>query len=264
MTGKVALVTGGARGLGAAAAKRLAAAGAKIFLTDILDDEAAATVAEIVKAGGTATFLHHDVTRPADWQAAVKACVETYGSLDVLLNNAGILQPGTIFDHDYEDFQRVMNVNVDSVWLGMKTALPQMIEDGAKWDGGASIINISSVAGIIGSPGLSSYAASKGAVKLLSKSVAIECTNAGHKVRVNTVHPAIIETDMATGIAGELTRNGVVGSEEEALGMLGLVHPMGHIGQSKDVASAVLFLASEASSYMTGAEVVVDGGMTAR
>ncbi len=264
LNGKVAMVTGGARGLGAAAAKKLAGAGAKVFITDLLDDVAAGTVAEIKDAGGEAAFFHHDVTDPDSWQEAVDACVETYGSLDVLLNNAGILQPGTIFDASYEDFQRVMNVNVGGVWLGMKTALPKLIEAGAKWPGGASIINISSVAGIVGASGLSAYSASKGAVKLLTKSVAMECTNDGHKVRVNSVHPAIIKTDMATGIADEMVHEGRVGSADEALGMMSLAHPIGRLGQPKDVASAVLFLASEASSYMTGAEVVVDGGFTAQ
>jgi len=264
LSGKTALVTGGARGLGAAAAKRIAGAGANVLITDILDDVAAGTIAEIRDAGGTAAFFHHDVTSPDDWSAAVKFCVDTFGSLDILLNNAGILQPGTIFDASFEDFQRVMNVNVSGVWLGMKTALPQMIEDGAKHAGGASIINISSVAGIVGAGGLSAYSTSKGAVKLLTKSVAMECTNAGHKVRVNSVHPAIIKTDMATDIANEMENSGAVSSVDEAIGMMSLAHPIGRLGQPKDVASAVLFLASDASSYMTGAEVVVDGGFTAQ
>lgn len=264
LNGKVALVTGGARGLGAAAAKKLAGAGAKVFLTDLLDNVAAGTVADIKDAGGEATFFHHDVTDPASWQAAVEACVKIYGSLDVLLNNAGILQAGTIFEATYEDFQRVMEVNVGGVWLGMKTALPQMIKDGAKWPGGASIINISSVAGLLGAAGLSAYSASKGAVKLLTKSVAMECTNDGHKVRVNSVHPAIIKTDMATGIVDEMMHEGRVSSEEEAFGLMGLAHPIGRLGDPKDIGAAVLFLASEASSYMTGAEVVVDGGYTSR
>ena len=264
LNGKTALVTGGAKGLGAAAAKKIAGAGAKVLITDILDDVAAGTIAEIREAGGTAEFFHHDVTNPDDWSAAIKFCVDTFGSLDILLNNAGILQPGTIFEASFEDFQRVMNVNVGGVWLGMKTALPQMIQDGAKHAGGASIINISSVAGLVGAAGLSAYAGTKGAVKLLTKSVAMECTGAGHKVRVNSVHPAIIETDMATGIANEMTHEGQVSSTEEALGMMSLAHPIGRLGQPKDVASAILFLASDASSYMTGAEVVVDGGFTAQ
>lgn len=264
VTGKAVLVTGGARGLGAAAAKKLAGAGAKVFITDILDDVATATVAEIKAAGGEASFFHHDVTSPEEWQQAVDGCASQYGSLDVLLNNAGILQPGTIFEASYDDFKRVVEINVNGVWLGMKTALPRMIEDGAKWPGGASIINISSVAGIVGAAGLSAYSGTKGAVKLLTKSVAMECTGAGHKVRVNSIHPAIIETDMATGIAEEMVEGGAAGSKEEGLGLMTLAHPIGRLGQPKDVGSAVLFLASEASSYMTGAEVVVDGGFTAQ
>ncbi len=264
VSGKTALVTGGARGLGAAAAKKLAGAGANIFLTDILTDQGEATAAEIRNAGGEAAYFSHDVTSPDDWANAVEACARTFGSLDVLLNNAGILQPGTIFDATYDDFRRVMEVNVGGVWLGMKAALPRMAEDGAKWPGGASIINISSVAGLVGAAGLSAYSASKGAVKLLTKSAALECTGAGHKVRVNSVHPAVIETDMATGIAGEMKDEGLVASTDEALGLMTLAHPIGRLGQPKDVASAVLFLASEASSYMTGAELVVDGGFTAQ
>lgn len=262
--GKTALVTGGARGLGAAAAQKLAAAGGSVFITDVLDAEGEATAAAIRDAGGKATFFHHDVTSEAEWADAVKACVAEYGSLDILLNNAGILQPGSIFETSLEDWRKVMSVNVDGVFLGMKTALPELIKSGKKWPGGSSLINISSVAGINGAAGLSAYSATKGAVALYTKSVALECAREGHKVRVNSVHPAVIETKMATDIMEGMEESGTVANRDEARGLIAMGHPIGRLGQPKDVASAVLFLASEASSYMTGSQLVVDGGYTAQ
>ncbi len=262
--GKTALVTGGARGLGAAAAQKLASAGASVFITDVLDEEGEATAAAIRDAGGKAAFFHHDVTSEAEWVDAVKACVAEFGSLDVLLNNAGILMSGSILETSLEDWRKIMAVNVGGVFLGMKSALPELMKSGEKWAGGGSIINISSVAGINGASTLSAYSASKGAVALYTKSVALDCARDGAKVRVNSVHPAIIETKMATDVMDGFADTGVVANRDEARGLLAMGHPIGRLGQPKDVASAVLFLASEASSYMTGSQLVVDGGFTAQ
>ena len=264
VSGKTVLLTGGARGLGAEAAKKLAAGGAKIFLTDVLDEPGAATVQEIKDAGGEATFFHHDVTSESDWQAAVEACVETYGALDVLVNNAGILIAGSVVDEDYETFRKQMAVNVDGVFLGMKTAIPAMEKSAGNWKGGGSIINLSSVAGLIGAANLATYCATKGAVKQMTKAVALDCAGAGRNIRINTVHPAIIETDMGDQLADEVVASGIAGNTEEGRGLLTLAHPIGRLGQPKDVASAVLFLASDSSAYMTGSQVLVDGGFTAR
>ncbi len=264
INGKTALVTGGARGLGAAAAKKLAGAGANVFITDILDELGEATVAEIREAGGSATYFHHDVRSEDEWKNAVEACVAEYGGLDVLLNNAGILISGPVTETSLEDWRRITSINVDGVFLGVKTALPHMIKAGEKWPGGASIINISSVAGLVGAANLAAYSMTKGAVKLLTKSVALDCAAAGQKVRVNSIHPAIIQTNMAQEVIDGMKDAGAVSNDEEAYGMFNMAHPIGHVGQPKDVASAVLFLASEASSYMTGAEVRVDGGYTAQ
>ena len=263
ISGKSALVTGGARGLGAAAAHKLAGAGASVFITDILDEEGRATVAEINEAGGKAAYFHHDVTSQEEWAAAVAACVAEFGSLDVLLNNAGILITSNILETSLEDWRKTMTINVEGVFLGMKTALPELMKSHKQWDGGGSIVNISSVAGIVGAPSLSCYSASKGAVALYTKSVALEAARNGWKVRVNSVHPGIIETKMATDIMDNLEAGGIAANRDEARGLMALGHPIGRLGQPKDVASAVLYLASEASANMTGSQVVVDGGFTA-
>ena len=169
--GKVALVTGAARGLGAETARRLAAAGAKVLLTDLLDEEGSATADTI---GAAAHFMRHDVTSETDWQAAVDEAVRRFGGLDVLVNNAGIYFNRPIADISLEDWRRMMAINVDGVFLGCKTALPALREGAGKWPGGGSIVNLSSVAGLIGASGGSAYHASKGAVRLLTKSIAME------------------------------------------------------------------------------------------
>ncbi|PZO55263.1 MAG: hypothetical protein DCF16_03615 [Alphaproteobacteria bacterium] len=253
LAGRVALVTGGARGLGAAAAKALAAEGAKVVVSDVADGgETAAAI------GGA--YVKHDVTNEDDWIAAIAFAKQRFGGLDILVNNAGIFWMKPIALETLQAFRKMQQVNVEGVFLGLKHAIPAIAERGAKWDGGGSIINLSSVAGIIGSPMTLAYNASKGAVRLMTKSAALECARAGQKVRVNSVHPGIIETQMMTDAAEAIAGASGVNDTMERFASF---HPMGRLGRDIDIANAVAFLASSKAAFMTGSELVVDGGMTA-
>lgn len=253
LTGRVALVTGGARGLGAAAAKALAEIGAKVVVSDVSDGSA--TAAEI---GGA--YVKHDVTSEAEWIAAVAFAKDTFGGLDILVNNAGIFWMKPIAMETLEEFRRMQQVNVEGVFLGLKHCIPAIAERGDKWDGGGSIINLSSVAGLVGAAMTLSYNASKGAVRLMTKAAAIECARSGMKVRVNSVHPGIIDTPMMTEAAEKLAGASGANDMRERFASF---HPMGRMGRDTDIANAVAFLASSKAAFMTGSELVVDGGMTA-
>lgn len=249
VAGKVALVTGAASGIGRACAEVLAREGAVVVLTDVQDGEAVA--AGIRAKGGKASFHKHDVTDEARWNAIVADTAKQHGRLDVLVNNAGIAVAGLVTDLTLERWRHQMAVNVDGVFLGVKCALPLM-----RQNRGGSIINISSIAGLRGAATLSAYCASKGAVRLFTKSVALECAAMGDGIRCNSVHPGIIETP----IWGQV----IPGSNEpmDLDAMSAVRVPLKRKGLPEDIANAVLFLASEDSSYMTGEEMVVDGGMT--
>lgn len=249
VAGKVALVTGAASGIGRACAEVLAREGAVVVLTDVQDGEAVA--AGIRAKGGKASFHKHDVTDEARWNAIVADTAKQHGRLDVLVNNAGIAVAGLVTDLTLERWRHQMAVNVDGVFLGVKCALPLM-----RQNRGGSIINISSIAGLRGAATLSAYCASKGAVRLFTKSVALECAAMGDGIRCNSVHPGIIETP----IWGQV----IPGSNEpmDLDAMSAVRVPLKRKGLPEDIANAVLFLASDDSSYMTGEEMVVDGGMT--
>jgi len=253
LDGKVALVTGGARGIGAEVSEALAQAGASVLVTDVL--EATETVASIRKAGGKAEFLKHDVTVEAQWEAAVAAAIAKFGSLSILVNNAGIETAALITQCTVEDFRRVMDVNVTGVFLGHKHAMRVMKP-------GSSIINLSSVAGIIGTTAHVAYHTSKGAVRLMTKAAAIECAQLGTGIRVNSVHPAIIGTDMGTNFIKHFVELGLAPDFASAEAAIKGLHPMG-FGETSDVASAVIYLASDAAKFMNGSELVIDGGLTA-
>ncbi|MFZ5929886.1 MAG: SDR family NAD(P)-dependent oxidoreductase [Pseudomonadota bacterium] len=262
LDGKVALVTGGARGLGGATAKLMAAAGASVLITDLLDEVGAATVAEIEKAGGKAAFLHHDVVNETGWQNAVKHAVDHFGGLDILVNNAGIADAGKpIIETTLEQWRRVIAVDLDSLFLGIKYATPALGARASKWPGGGSIINISSIMGLIAMPNAASYIAAKGGVRLLTKAAAMEL--APSKIRVNSVHPGFTETDMVKNALKDLGKGVGVG-ENVIKDMITARHPIGRMGVPMDIANAVCFLASDDSSFMTGSEVVVDGGYVAQ
>jgi NAD(P)-dependent dehydrogenase (short-subunit alcohol dehydrogenase family) len=248
LANKIVLVTGGAStpGIGSATAERFAAEGAIVILTDVDGDGAEAVAASIRNRGGAATAVTHDVTSPADWNRVFAAIEAAHGRLDVLVNNAGIAILKMIDGFTDADWLRQNEVNLHSVFYGTQRAVELM----RKLGHGGSIINISSVTGMIGVPGCAAYAAAKGGVRSFSKAVAIEC--ARDKIRVNSVHPGMIMTNMQVVALRD---------NPEQYKILSAVIPMGHFGTPEDVANMNLFLASDESTYVTGAEFVVDGGL---
>ena len=246
LKGKVALISGGARGQGAAEAQLFAGEGARVVIGDVLDDLCKKTAGEInSKSGGKAVVaLHLDVTRAADWRAAVNACAREFGGLDILVNNAGIANVKGIEETSEEEWDSIVNINQKGVWLGMKAAVPAM-----RQRGGGSIINISSIYGIIGSPGSAAYHGTKGAVRLLTKAAAVQY--APDKIRVNSVHPGVILTPMVDVVP-----------RSELQPLINMA-PMKRGAQPEEVGWCVVFLASDEASFVTGTELVVDGGYTA-
>ncbi len=246
LSGKVAIVSGGARGQGAEEARLFASEGAKIIIGDILDSEGIQVESEIVERGGQAKFVRLDVSIEDDWSKAVQLAISEYGKLDILVNNAGILLMKGVEDTSSEEWDYLHNINSKGVFLGSKAVISAMRESG-----GGSIVNISSIAGLIGSR-FSAYGASKGLVRTLTKSIAV---NHGHEnIRCNSVHPGIIDTDMVSEI---------IGSKEGRDLQLNRT-PLNVIANSRDVAFGVLYLASDESRYVTGSELVIDGGITAQ
>jgi NAD(P)-dependent dehydrogenase (short-subunit alcohol dehydrogenase family) len=252
LQGKTALVTGGAQGMGAGIARGLAAEGCRVLVTDLNAAGAAETARQIdVRHGaGTAFSLSHDVTAEDDWVAAVEFARAQLGGLSVLVNNAGILTFGSVEDLSLEAWRRGMSVNVDSVFLGCKHALPLMRENQP-----GSIVNISSVSALIASHNMANYNASKAAVWMLTKSVALHCARQGWDIRCNSIHPTFVRTPMLNDI--------VPGDDAAAQAKLVRQVPLGRIGEVEDVAAAVVYLASDASRMMTGSELKLDGGLSA-
>ena len=247
LEGKVALISGGARGQGAAEGKLFAREGASVVLGDVLDDEGKQVEAEIAESGGSATYVHLDVTRESEWRRAIDTAVSRYGTLNILVNNAGILIRKGIEDTTEEEWDRIMAINVKGVFLGTKHSIPVM-----RQAGGGSIVNISSVAGLVASPsGSAAYTATKGAVRLFTKATAIH--HAKDNIRCNSVHPGPIDTPMIQ----DTFRDPDV--RQARLDRL----PMNRIGTVDEVAYGVLYLASDEASYVTGSELVIDGGTTA-
>ena len=248
LDGKVAFISGGARGMGAAEARLFAREGAKVAIGDILNDDGRKVEAEINETGGECVFLHLDVTSESEWSSVIQSVVARFGKLDIMVNNAGISGHGMIEDVTVEEWDRVMDVNAKGVFLGTKVAIPEM-----RKAGGGSIINISSQLGLVGTEMSSpQYQASKGAVRIFTKAVAVQY--AGEGIRVNSIHPGPIETPMTAAR----------GADPEVRAKMISRIPMGRYGRPEEVALAVLYLASDESSYVTGSEVVVDGGWTAQ
>ncbi len=244
LDGKVALISGGARGQGAVEAALFAQEGAKVLFGDVLDAAGKRVETEIRQAGGEATYLHLDVTREADWQEAVERAVSTYGKLDILVNNAGILRRESIEETSKELWDTVLAVNATGVFLGTKHAIPAM-----RRAGGGSIVNISSVSGMV-ALGAPAYNASKGAVRVFTKVTAIH--HAKDNIRCNSIHPGPIDTPM--------TQTSDAARREKIIADV----PLGRYGTSEDIAYGVLYLASDEAAFMTGAELVIDGGYTAQ
>lgn len=240
---KVALVTGAARGQGKAEAELFATEGATVVVTDVLEEQSKEVVDGIAKNGGDAEFRSLDVTDEANWETVVETVLDEHGSLDVLVNNAGILRMEGIHEETVEGWEQVLAVDQRGVWLGMKHAIPPMREAGA-----GSVINTSSIWGVAGVEGAVAYQAAKGAVRVMTKNAAVAYGADG--VRINSIHPGFIETPMTEGM--DETRDAMVGKT-----------PLGRAGQPEEIAPAALFLASDEASYVNGAELYVDGGFLA-
>jgi NAD(P)-dependent dehydrogenase (short-subunit alcohol dehydrogenase family) len=241
---KTVLITGGATGIGRAAAKAFLEEGAKVAITDI-DKEKGQKTADELSKDGKVKFYYHDVSQEGDWKKVLKQVQSDFGPINVLVNNAGIYIIAPIAETTMDQYDKLMAINVKGVFLGMKYLAPHMAENG-----GGSIINMSSVAGLKGVAGHALYGASKGAVRIMNKDVAAEY--AKQQVRVNSVHPGYIDTGMADYGAEK---------NETSKEQLGKMHPMGHMGVPEDVANAIVFLASDESKFMTGAEMAIDGGL---
>jgi len=252
LSGKVAVVTGAGTGIGEATAKRFAEEGARVVVTDINTEGAERVAAEITSSGGQAIARHQDTSNEAGWDTLVDDVIDTWGQLDVLVNNAGIVIVGNVENTTIEDWRKIQAVNMEGVFMGCRAAVRVMKESGG------SIINLSSIEGLVGEPNTAAYNASKGGVRIFTKSAALHCAANGYGIRVNSVHPGYIMT--------QLVGNALEGMpEEQAQALLSRVMneiPLGGTGEPIDIANGCLFLASDESRYMTGSELVIDGGYT--
>ncbi|MGB0343351.1 MAG: glucose 1-dehydrogenase [Parvibaculales bacterium] len=255
LQGKTAFVSGGAKGLGAEMARVMHGEGANVMITDVLEAEGQA----LAGAHENMRFMTHDVTDEARWEEAMAATKDAFGGLHVMVNNAGIAHDATpMEDTTLEQWRKVTAIDLDGVFLGCKHAVRLM-----KQGPGGSIINISSIYGIVGSAGQAPYHAAKGGVRLLTKSLALELGGLGYNIRVNSVHPGFVGTDILRDGIRVAVEKGAMAGENEAIEMLTMQTPSGRIGVPRDIANGVLFLASDESEWMNGAELVVDGGFTA-
>lgn len=252
--GKVALVTGGAIGLGRACALLLAREGADVVITDVNRQKGEQTARDIQALGRQSLFLEHDVRFEDQWERVVATVLDRFGRLDILLNNAGLGFAGTIEDTTFEDWRRMQDVNLDGVFLGTKHGVRAMKKAG----NGGSIVNFSSIEGIIADGNTCAYNASKGGVRLLTKSAALHCAKSGYGIRVNSVHPGFIQTSMVENYLS--TTDDPEGNRK----LIESLHPIGRIGEPDDIANGVLYLASDESKFVTGSELVIDGGFTAQ
>ncbi len=250
--GKVALVTGAASGIGLATARMFHGEGARVVLTDLRGPAAQAAAAELSRSGDAAEGLRHDVVSEDDWRAAIRRALELFGRVDVVVNSAGVTLVKSIEETTLEEWRRVLEINLTGTFLGTKFAIEAMRT------GGGAIVNLSSVEGLVGNASLAAYTASKAGVRLLSKSAALHCAASGYGIRVNSVHPGYISTPMVHDAVGRVRDPDAL---EERLRRL---HPVGRFGTAEEVAAGILFLASDEASFITGTELVIDGGYTAQ
>ena len=248
LEGKVAIITGGARGQGATEARMFAREGAKVVIGDILDDLGMQVEAEIRELGAEAIYLHLDVSSEQDWERAIQTAEQQFGKVDILVNNAAIVLRKDIEETTADDWDNIMAINAKSVFLGTKAAIPAL-----RRAGGGSIVNISSISGLV-SIGPPAYIATKGAVRLFTKSTAIQ--HAADNIRANSIHPGAVDTEMRRGGLQNQTPEEIQARMEQI--------PLGRVGTTEDIAYGALFLASDESSFMTGSELVIDGGYTAK
>jgi NAD(P)-dependent dehydrogenase (short-subunit alcohol dehydrogenase family) len=264
LDGKVAFLSGAARGIGGAAAVLMAQVGAKVVIGDVLEERGRQTVRDIEKAGGQALFVPLDVTQEASWAAAMDATVKAYGKLDILVNNAGIFVGKGVEDASMEEWHRLVAVNLTGVVLGTRAALPHLKAAAKSAPHGSAIVNLASVAGLVGSQLDPLYSLTKGGVTLFTKSTALEFGRKGYGIRVNSIHPGVIDTDMGQQTfvmrAQALGTNDSEATRKVSTGM----HPIGRLGVADDIAKGIVFLASDDAAFMTGAGLVVDGGYTAQ
>ena len=253
--GKVAIVTGAAFGLGEATSRLLAREGAKVVLTDISDAAGEAAARSIGDSGPEAIYMHHEVADEHAWERVIGATLERFGRLDILVNNAGVGWGGAPEEETLERWRKLMSVNLDGVFLGTKHAILAMKRNQPR---GGSIVNLSSIEGLVGDPNLGAYNASKGGVTLYTKSVALYCARERLGIRVNSVHPGYIWTPMVENYLREH------GDVEEGRKALDAMHPVGHVGEPDDIAYGVLYLASDEAKFVTGSQLVIDGGYTAQ
>ncbi len=261
LDGKVALITGAARGIGAETARLMVEAGARVVIGDVLDEPGRRTAAGI---GREAIYTRLDVASEADWHAAIAAATQRFGGLDILVNNAGIFLGKSLEEAGLDDWHRLCAVNLTGVFLGTKLALPALRANGQHSPHGSAVVNLSSVAGLVGSSGDPLYSMTKGGVALFTKSAALEFARKGYRVRVNSIHPGTTDTDMGDQVvamrARNLGANNLDMARREALARL----PLGRMGTVGDIAKGILFLASDDAGFMTGAGLIVDGGITAQ
>ena len=260
LSGRKALVTGGARGLGEGMAQALAAAGASVMIGDVLTSLGRDTAGRLAAGGAQVGFVQLDVTKEDDWLAAVKATVDTLGGFDILINNAGIEVTALVADIDPVELRRMLDVNIVGTSLGLKHAFRAMRPGGAAGKGGA-VVNISSVAATIAFPAIAGYSATKSAVDRLTRVAAMEAGKLGYGVRVNCIYPGLVPTEMGMKLAADVVTAGLFASPEAAVGAIIEQTPAGRLGEVADMADAVVFLCSDASRFITGAGLPVDGGM---
>jgi NAD(P)-dependent dehydrogenase (short-subunit alcohol dehydrogenase family) len=264
LDGKVALISGAARGIGAQTAARMCEAGAKVVIGDVLAEPGRETARRIAADGGECSFVPLDVTDPDQWKAAIAATVDRHGALSVLVNNAAVFLGRDIEHSTLHDWHRLCAVNMTGVYLGTRLALDALREGAERQPGGAVIVNLASIAGIVGSQLDPLYSMTKGGVTLFTKSAALEFARKGYRIRVNAIHPGVVETDMgAQTFASRAAMSGSNDVDAARAGALAL-HPIGRLGQADDIAKGIVFLASDDSGFMTGASLVVDGGLTAQ
>lgn len=265
LDGKAALISGGARGIGAATAKKMAAEGAAVMIGDILEERAQETVQEINDAGGKAAFALLDVTTEESWNATLAATTGAFGKLDILVNNAGIFTGLDLEEIGLEDWNRLVAINMTGVYLGAKLAIPALKAAAEQSPQGSAIVNTSSVAGLVGSQVDPLYSMTKGGVALFTKSAALHMARKGYRIRVNSIHPGVIDTDMGDQVfQSRAQRRGSNDIEAVKNAVATQLHPIGRLGVAEDIANGICFLASDEAGFMTGAGLVVDGGMTAQ
>jgi 3(or 17)beta-hydroxysteroid dehydrogenase len=264
LDGKIALISGAARGIGAETARKMAAAGATVVVGDVLAERVRATAKEITDAGGKALPVALDVTTEASWTDAVAAATKQFGKLDILVNNAGVFLGKDLMDATMEEWSRLVAINMTGVWLGTKACAPALAESGKASRHGSAIVNLASVAGLVGSQLDPLYSMTKGGVTLFTKSSALSFARKGWKIRVNSIHPGVIETDMGAQTFVSRARQAGSNDVEGARSVAARQHPIGRLGVAEDIALGIVFLASDDAGFMTGSGMVVDGGLTAQ